>query len=112
MLEQRDIVLIPVPYTDLSSTKSRPVLVVSSTVWNRTSRDILVVAITSNLIVSANGAIINTIDMERGSLPRQSLVRANKIYTLSQASVIKIYGKLNTVKFEEVLQQLDTVLGR
>ena len=112
MPDQRDVVLIPMPYTDLSSTKRRPAVVLSSTGHNQVSPDILVAAITSNLAISMSGVIINTLDMESGSLPLQSLVRPDKIYTLSRVIVIKRYGKLNTTRFEEVLQQIDTVLGR
>ena len=42
MPEQGDIVLIPVPFTDLSSQKRRPVIVVSNDTYNRSSADIVV----------------------------------------------------------------------
>jgi mRNA interferase MazF len=48
MPEQGDIVLIPVPFTDLSSTKRRPVIVVSNDDYNQQRQDIVVVAMTSN----------------------------------------------------------------
>ena len=112
MLEQRDIVLVPVPYTELSKAKRRPALVLSSTAWNKNSQDFLVISITSNLASSANGIVINTGDMERSAIPKESLARPDKIYTLLQSSVLKNFGKLNEAKFEEVLQQLDAVIGR
>ena len=46
--EQGDIVLVPVPFTDLSSKKRRPVIVVSNNTYNRQSADVIVVAMTSN----------------------------------------------------------------
>jgi len=49
MYKRGEIVLIPVPFSDLSSVKKRPVLVISNTSHNFTSSDILVAAITSNL---------------------------------------------------------------
>lgn len=45
---QGDIVLIPVPFTDLSSRKRRPVIVVSSDAYNALGSDMIVVAMTSN----------------------------------------------------------------
>lgn len=45
---QGDIVLIPVPFTDLSSRKRRPVIVISSDAYNAVSPDMIVVAMTSN----------------------------------------------------------------
>ncbi len=42
-----DVVLVPFPFTDLSTTKQRPALVVSSDQFNATRNDVLVAAITS-----------------------------------------------------------------
>jgi len=44
-----DIVLVPFPFTDLSSAKQRPALVVSSDALNAASEDVLVAAITSQI---------------------------------------------------------------
>jgi mRNA-degrading endonuclease toxin of MazEF toxin-antitoxin module len=43
-----DIVLIPIPFTDLSSQKQRPVVVISNDNYNYTTPDFVVVAMTSN----------------------------------------------------------------
>lgn len=48
MPNQGDIVLIPIPFTDLSSQKRRPVIVISNDSYNRTAPDMAVVAMTSN----------------------------------------------------------------
>jgi hypothetical protein len=46
MFEQGEILLIPVPFSNLSSVKKRPVLVLSNNAHNSSSRDIIVIAIT------------------------------------------------------------------
>jgi mRNA interferase MazF len=43
MLKQRDIVLIPIPFTDLTSQKRRPDVGISSDNYNETHEDIVVV---------------------------------------------------------------------
>ncbi len=112
MPKQRDIVLIPVPYSDLSTNKKRPVLVLSSDDALRRSSDMLVASVTSNLAAGTAGIIIDTTDLEAGVLPRRSLIRADKIYTLRQSDIIKPYGILSKATFEKVLAELDSVLGR
>ena len=112
MPKQRDIVLIAVPYADLSAAKRRPVLILSSDVHLRQSPDMLVATITSNLSIGMFGVVIDTVDMEVGSLPARSLIRADKLHNLSQREIIKPYGRLSQVAFEDVLKALDSVLGR
>jgi mRNA interferase MazF len=48
MPEQGEIVLVPVPFTDLSSTKRRPVIVISNRAYHQATADMVVVAMTSN----------------------------------------------------------------
>jgi mRNA interferase MazF len=44
-----DVVLVPFPFTDLSGTKKRPAVVVSSHGYNTSRRDIVIMAITSQV---------------------------------------------------------------
>ena len=44
-----DIILVPFPFTDLSSSKRRPALVVSPDDFNGRLQDLVVIAITSQL---------------------------------------------------------------
>jgi len=90
MYKRGEIVLIPVPFSDLSSVKRRPVLIISNMTHNSTNSDMIVVAITSNL--QQNGIFIDTKDLLSGVLPKKSLVRCDKIYTLEQRIVIKQLG--------------------
>jgi len=47
MPKQGDIVLVPVPFTDLSAQKRRPVIVISTNQYNQQNADVIVVAMTS-----------------------------------------------------------------
>lgn len=49
MFKQGEIVLIPVPFSDLKQQKQRPVLILSNVGYNQVTEDITVVAITSKL---------------------------------------------------------------
>ena len=100
MYKRGEIVLVPVPFCDLSSIKKRPVLVISNTTHNLTSPDMVVVAITSNLVQI--GIVIEQSDLTSGVLPKKSLIRCEKIYTLEQSIIIKRFGVL----YDDVLQKV------
>jgi len=94
MYNQGDIVLIPVPFSDLSASKRRPVLVISNDRYNNTSPDMIVIAITSNLVQP--GIRIVQSDMVTGQLPKTSVIRSDKIYTLDQSIVVKSIGRISS----------------
>jgi mRNA interferase MazF len=104
--DQGDIVLIPVPFTDLSSQKRRPVIITSNNLYNRSSRDMLVVAMTSNLSLIPHSFVIDNSDLTIGTLNRSSLVRCDKIYTLEQGLIVKKFGQVKP----EILNQIYTIL--
>jgi mRNA interferase MazF len=93
MYKRGEIVLVPVPFSNLTYTKKRPVLVVSNTAHNFAIPDMIVVAITSNII--QNGIIIEASDLTVGVLPKKSLIRCDKIYTFEQGIIIKRFGVLS-----------------
>lgn len=94
MLKQGDIILIPVPFTDLTSQKKRPAVIISTTAYNEKNDDIVVVALTSNVEDRDFSIILTTEDLEQGSLKVTSMVRADKIYTLSKSIVLKTFGQV------------------
>ena len=107
MYDQRDVLIIPVPFTDLTSEKKRPVLVLSNDAYNACSEDIVVAAITSNLTEKEYAVLLDDGGMENGVLPKVSMIRADKIYTLSQNIVVKKYGKVNVEIFDAVREKME-----
>ena len=104
MYEQRDILLIPIPFSDLTTNKQRPVLVLSNSQYNKKTDDIIVAAITSNLSEKNYGIVLTNKELEEGNLKVDSLIRADKIYTLSQKIVIKKFGVISIETFNKVKQ--------
>ncbi len=102
MLEQGDIVLVPVPFTDLSSHKRRPVIVISNASFNRRSTDMVVVGMTSNPTVTDHSFLLTTSDLRRGSLNRPGRVRVDKIYALSQGLVVKVFGRVDDATLDRI----------
>jgi mRNA interferase MazF len=106
MPDQGDILLIPIPFTDLSSQKRRPVIVISNNDYNQKTADIVVVAMTSNPARADYSITITSADLERGSLNRPGRVRVDKIYTLSQSIVAKNFGRVNNTTIDRIRQVL------
>jgi mRNA interferase MazF len=112
MPEQGDILLLPVPFTDLSSSKRRPVIVVSKNEYHQTTSDMVVVAMTSNPTRTPYSFIITSSDLTAGSLNRPGYVRADKIYTLAQNIAVKTFGRVNNATLERIrvlLQELTEI---
>lgn len=107
MYEQGDIVLIPVPFTDLSSQKRRPVIIISNNTYNHKTKDVVVVAMTSNPIEVDYSFSITSSDLVSGKLNRPAKIRVDKIYTLSQSIIVKKFGRvhINIIKKISTLYQ-------
>jgi mRNA interferase MazF len=106
MLEQGELVLIPIPFTDLSSSKRRPVIIVSREAYHRNHRDMIVVAMTSNPAPVDYGFRIESSDLDRGTLNHSGTVRVDKIYALSQSLVVKSFGKVNRAVLMRIREHL------
>jgi mRNA interferase MazF len=91
---QGDIVLIPIPFTDLSASRRRPVIVISNDAYNARTEDMLVVAMTSNPAAVEFGVTITSADLADGSLNRPGKVRVDRVYTLSQSLAVRVFGRV------------------
>ncbi|MCH8290667.1 type II toxin-antitoxin system PemK/MazF family toxin [Candidatus Poribacteria bacterium] len=111
MLNQGDIVLIPIPFTDLSSQRRRPVIIISNDTYNRKTMDIVVVAMTSNPTVVDYSFTITSSDLEQGKLNRPGKVRVDKIYTLSQSIVVRTFGRVNSKVLHRIRNMLQDLTG-
>ncbi len=112
MPEQGDILLIPIPFTDLSSQKRRPVIVVSNNSYNQKTTDIVIVAMTSNPAPVEYGFTITSSDLDTGTLNRPGKVRVDKVYTLSQSIVVKAFGRVNESTLERIRQTLRDLVAK
>ncbi len=110
MHKQGDIVLIPVPFSDLSNRKQRPVLIVSNDEYHQMTDDILVVAITSQLKDLDYSVLIEQKDLDEGALKVTSAVRADKVYTLSKGIIRKRFGKVNTEVLNSVRTKIEHLI--
>src|SRR3989344_4546802 len=93
--KQKDILIVPFPYTDFSSVKQRQVLVLSKDEYNLNTEDIIVCGITSNLKDAKHSILIDNKDLIEGNIPLTSRVKIDKIITLNKSLVKKKIGSIN-----------------
>lgn len=108
-LRQGDIVLVPVPFTDLSSQKRRPVIIIANDDYIRRSEDVIVVAMTSNPDAGPYAFTITSSDLESGALNRPGQIRVDKIYTLAQSIVVRVFGRVDASVLSQIRDQLLTL---
>ncbi|HUG09460.1 MAG TPA: type II toxin-antitoxin system PemK/MazF family toxin [Opitutaceae bacterium] len=108
-----EVVLVPFPFTDLSSAKQRPALVVSPDAWNASQSDVMLVALTSQIPASIpSGDILLTLeDLRSGGLPKPTLGRPTKLVTIHQALIRKRLGEISDATLTQVLLKLRDFFG-
>ena len=86
MYNQREIVLLPFPYSDLTGAKQRPALIISNTKLNNTE-DRICCLVTSN--APKDGILLSHKSFELGALPFQSWVKPHRIFTVNSRIIKK-----------------------
>ena len=111
--KQGEIVLLPFPFTDFSSFKQRPALVISSDDFNFSQSDIIVAAVTSHILprLGKNEVLIGKNNPEKFGLPKTSLVKLDKIITIDQRLVRKIIGNLSKSEMKNILNKVREIFS-
>ncbi|MDQ2719675.1 MAG: type II toxin-antitoxin system PemK/MazF family toxin [Bacteroidota bacterium] len=112
MYKQREIVLVPFPYSDLSSSKRRPVLIISNNNYNKNYADILVAVVTSNLFKDNYSVELHNDDLELGMLPEPSIIKCHKLFSIDQSQVLKRFSIVKEKKFDEVIRFLNKLVQK
>lgn len=108
-----EVVLVPFPFTDLSSAKQRPALVVSPDRWNAAQSDVLLVAVTSQIPspLPEGAILLSPDDLRSGGLPRASLVRPTKLITIHQGLIRRSLGRVTEPTMQIILGSLRQFLS-
>ncbi len=108
-----DVVLVSFPFTDLTTTKMRPALVVSNDRFNRKSPDIILAAVTSQVPkdIGLDEFFLSPADLKDAGLPKPSIVRLSKLVTIDQRLIRKKLGTLSNQTLTFVTSALHSVLS-
>ena len=90
-----DIVLVPFPFTDQSGAKKRPAVIVSSTAYNQARRDVVIMAVTSQVKPSGTFGEMIIQDWQAANLLKSSAIKP-VFATIEQMLILKRLGQLST----------------
>ena len=93
--KQKELVLLPYPFTDQQGSKVRPAIIVSNENFNRRCQDCVMVPLTTVIKDEPYSLIISQNDLEFGKLLKPSRIRIDKIFTINQGLIIMQIGKIN-----------------
>lgn len=108
-LQRGDVVLVPFPYSDLSTTKQRPAVVVSGSTYHQSEPDLILAAITGQIPPRLAPTDCRLRDWRQAGLLMPSLVKSF-LLTLDPALVRHRLGRLTPRDLREVDKKLRLAL--
>ena len=104
MFSQKDIVLIPFPYSDLTLSKQRPALIISNEKINKMQDRICCLVTTKP---HKNDLKIAENSFEEGNLPFKSFIKPHRIFTIQENIIIKKLCKINNNLHHLVIKKIN-----
>jgi len=103
-----DIILVPFPFTDQTTSKKRPAVVVSADSYNNDRPDIILMAISSQLRHLGKTGEAEVADWQEAGLLKPSLIKPI-MTTIEKGLVLKKLGRLSKqdrLTLHKILQQI------
>ncbi|MBN1662320.1 MAG: type II toxin-antitoxin system PemK/MazF family toxin [Deltaproteobacteria bacterium] len=105
-----DIVLIPFPFTDQTTTKKRPAVVVSSNAYHLSRPDIVLMAVTSRIKPDAVFGDAPIDHWEEAGLIKPSVIKP-VLATVEKSLIIRKMGSLHNDDRQSLKKYLESILG-
>jgi len=105
-----DILLVPFPFSDQTATKQRPALVISVDLFQQQGPDLLIMAITSQIVAPLRLGEFLIRDWRAAGLITPSAIKA-AISTIEKKLVRRPLGCLSTRDLEQLGNSLRGLLG-
>lgn len=94
------VVLVRFPFSDLSSSKLRPALVLAPA----GGTDWVLCQITSNPYGDPNAEPLVAASFAEGGLPRSSFARPGKLFTAAESIVVRQVGALTSIAHRNIVE--------
>ena len=108
-INQKDLVLLPYPFSNLKEKKVRPALVVSNNNFNEMCYDCVAVPLTSVIKEEPFSILINQSDLSNGRLLKSSRIRIDKIFSVEKKLVQMKIGAVSDSFFHKIKDELTEV---
>jgi mRNA interferase MazF len=105
-----DVVLVPFPFTNQTTTKKRPAIIVSSSDYQRERSDLVLIAVTSQANPATSFGEMTITEWKAAGLLKPSIVKP-VLTTISKELVIKKLGQLEEVDRQALQNLLQLILG-
>lgn len=102
-----DVVVAPFPFSDLSTSKKRPAVVVAAL----TGDDVVLCQITSKTITDNYAISVRDADFTSGGLRQPSNIRPNRLFTAEGKIILYRAGVLSTQKMQEVVTKIIEIVS-
>jgi len=99
-------VVVPFPFSDLSTSKRRPALVLAGLEGD----DLILCQITSQAVGDQYAVPLQDDDFDQGGLQRPSNVRPNRLFTADSQIVLYRVGRLQRAKLTEVIDKVVEII--
>ena len=109
IFQQKELVLLPYPFSDQVGSKVRPAIIVSNDNFNKRCEDCVMVPLTTLIKDEPFSLIVNQDSLESGKLLKQSRVRIDKIFTIKKSLIIMQIGKINDKTLEKIKIEISKV---
>jgi mRNA interferase MazF len=105
-----DVILVPFPFTDQTTSKQRPAVVISTTAYNTARADIILMAITSQFRESAGVGEVWLTGWKAAGLLKPSAVKP-VVATLEQRLIIRQLGSLDVEDIQALRAAIADIIG-
>ena len=105
-----DVVLVPFPFTDQTGTKKRPAIVVSSATYNQRRRDLIIMAVTSQIRPTAEFGEVVVTEWKRAGLLKPSVTKPI-LASVEKRLVLQKLGRLDEADRKSLQGALAMILG-
>lgn len=105
-----DVIPVPFPFSNQTATKKRPAVVISSSLHNEKSNDVVILPVTSKADKSSDIGECLIADWQSAGLLKPSAAKP-AISTIEQVLVLKKLGSLSANDLASLDQTLKALLG-